>query len=136
VLLETGCGSEGDPMRSEATPTLDLSREVRFAVVMYGRVSLAIYINGVTQELFHMVRATAAKPEDDGTPLVPNGELSETEKVYRRVAQIIDGKDDGTRNPWGKSTAPRSGSTMGARTNTTWILTGPSTPMSTASRSK
>jgi patatin-related protein len=85
-------------MRSEETPTLDLSREVRFAVVMYGGVSLAIYINGVTQELFHMVRATAAKPEDDGTPLVPNGELSETEKVYRRVAQIIDGKGDGTRN--------------------------------------
>ena len=39
-------------------------REVRFAVVMYGGVSLAIYINGVAQELLNMVRATAPKSCD------------------------------------------------------------------------
>jgi hypothetical protein len=38
-----------------------VEREVRFAVVMYGGVSLAIYINGVAQELLNMVRATASK---------------------------------------------------------------------------
>ena len=32
------------------------SREVRLGVVMYGGVSLAIYIYGVTQELFRAVR--------------------------------------------------------------------------------
>jgi patatin-related protein len=60
-------------------------------------VSLAIYINGVAQELFHMVRATAARPDDAHTALVPNGELTETEKVYRELAQIVDGEDDVTR---------------------------------------
>ena len=32
------------------------AREVRIGLVMYGGVSLAIYINGVTQELFRAVR--------------------------------------------------------------------------------
>ena len=32
------------------------SREVRFGIVMYGGVSLAIYINGVSQELFNAVQ--------------------------------------------------------------------------------
>src|SRR5215212_11520379 len=67
-------------------------REVRFAVVMYGGVSLAIYINGVVQELFKMVRATATK-EDDETPLVPYGELRGTELVYRRLGQML-GRDE------------------------------------------
>ena len=37
-------------------PEYNPSNEVRFAVVMYGGVSLAIYINGVAQELFRLVR--------------------------------------------------------------------------------
>jgi patatin-related protein len=45
----------------------DPSQEVRFAVVMYGGVSLAVYMNGVAQELLRAVRATA-KP--DGTTLL------------------------------------------------------------------
>jgi patatin-related protein len=93
MLLETRSGSKASPMRSEETPEIQIGREVRFAVVMYGGVSLAIYINGVVQELFHMVRATAAKPDDESTPLIPNSDLSEAEKVYRRLAQIIDRKD-------------------------------------------
>ena len=40
-------------------PASTVEREVSFAVVMYGDVSLAIYINGVAQELLNMVRATA-----------------------------------------------------------------------------
>jgi hypothetical protein len=35
---------------------MDVEREVRFAVMMCGGVSLAIYINGVAQELLDMVR--------------------------------------------------------------------------------
>jgi len=42
-----------------APPPLDKLREVRFAVVMYGGVSLAIYMNGVAQELLSLVRASA-----------------------------------------------------------------------------
>src|SRR5580704_6483429 len=60
--------------------------EIRFAIVMYGGVSLAVYMNGIAQELLHMVRATA--PEGD--PL--NGqfryrpdELTGTERVYREL---------------------------------------------------
>ena len=41
---------------------LQLEKELRFALVMYGGVSLAIYINGVAQEFYSLVRATA----DDG----------------------------------------------------------------------
>jgi hypothetical protein len=35
------------------------AQEIRFAVVLYGGVSLAVYINGVARELFSLVRATA-----------------------------------------------------------------------------
>ncbi len=38
----------------------EYTQEVRFAVVMYGGVSLAIYINGIAQELLRMVRSTSA----------------------------------------------------------------------------
>jgi hypothetical protein len=43
-------------------------QEFRFAVVLYGGVSLAIYINGVAQELLRMVRATADLPPDACVP--------------------------------------------------------------------
>src|SRR5688500_13472276 len=97
MVPKTGLDPEGSSVEIEKTPGLDIGREVRFAVVMYGGVSLAIYINGVAQELFHVVRATAARPDDAHTALVPNGELTETEKVYRELAQIVDGEDDVTR---------------------------------------
>src|SRR6185312_13656572 len=45
------------PANTNATaPTLPRSREVRLGIVMYGGVSLAIYINGVANELFRAVR--------------------------------------------------------------------------------
>jgi patatin-related protein len=60
-------------------------QEIRFAVVLYGGVSLAIYMNGIAQELLRMVRASA---DLDSTA------LSGTEKLYRRLAASIgsDGK--------------------------------------------
>jgi hypothetical protein len=39
-------------------PSLIPEREIRFAVVIYGGVSLAIYINSVMQEMLYMVRST------------------------------------------------------------------------------
>ena len=37
---------------ADSTPC-DVTEEIRFAVVMYGGVSLAIYINGIAQELLN-----------------------------------------------------------------------------------
>jgi len=83
---------------SEVAEVLEpLEREIRLAVVMYGGVSLAIYINGVAQELLSLVRATARESLD---PLVPSGllhlaeELGGAELVYRRLARLISGGPD------------------------------------------
>jgi patatin-related protein len=67
-------------------------REVRFAVVMYGGVSLAIYINGVAQELERLVRATAPDSEREALH-VPDGQLASTDRVYREVARKLGGED-------------------------------------------
>src|SRR5512145_3242785 len=65
-----------------------VEKEIRFAVVMYGGVSLAIYINGVAQELFAMVRATA--PDGGGEALfLADDELSGAERVYREIGQRL-----------------------------------------------
>ncbi|HWO08399.1 MAG TPA: hypothetical protein VNN80_02935, partial [Polyangiaceae bacterium] len=48
--------SNGDPGEP-----YECQQEIRLAVVMYGGVSLCIYINGVAQELLQLVRATAPK---------------------------------------------------------------------------
>jgi patatin-related protein len=71
------------------SPSTDVEREIRFAVVMYGGVSLAIYINGVTQELLHMVRATA-RASGPAKMLFSPEELSASEKVYRQIAKLLD----------------------------------------------
>ncbi|MCF8216381.1 MAG: patatin-like protein [Chlorobium sp.] len=64
--------------------------EIRFAVVMYGGVSLAIYMNGIAQELLRMVRATATQGQDN-SPLVPYRELDRVEAVYRKIAYRLAG---------------------------------------------
>jgi hypothetical protein len=56
-------------------------QEIHFAVVLYGGVSLAIYINGVVQELLRMVRATSGLgPRKAGT----------SEDVYRKLGCLLD----------------------------------------------
>jgi patatin-related protein len=61
-------------------------QEIRFAVVLYGGVSLAIYINGVAQELLRMVRSTAFAKSD----------LSGTELIYRRIGlHLVPGRVPG-----------------------------------------
>ena len=59
----------------------DPSQEVRFAVVMYGGVSLAIYMNGAAQELLRAVRATADLP--------PGAKIEGSELVYREIGQRL-----------------------------------------------
>ena len=48
-----------------STIEFEAVHEVRFGIVMYGGVSLAVYINGVAQELLGLVRSTAPAPADD-----------------------------------------------------------------------
>ncbi|MEE9904756.1 MAG: patatin-like protein [Chlorobium sp.] len=64
--------------------------EIRFAVVMYGGVSLAIYMNGIAQELLRMVRATATRGAEN-SPLVPFRKLDRVEAVYRKIAYRLAG---------------------------------------------
>src|SRR5215207_2535094 len=87
-------------------PRFELEQEIRFAVVMYGGVSLAIYINGVAQELFRLVRATAPELPHPEAALDGDGETqrvylpdapdatdrpatSGTERIYRELGQIL-----------------------------------------------
>ena len=74
-----------------SSPQVEYTQEVRFAVVMYGGVSLAIYINGIAQEMLSMVRATAATKARDTTDQVAISatELSGTEHVYRKLAYLL-----------------------------------------------
>lgn len=67
-------------------------QEMRFGVVLYGGVSLAIYINGVVQELLHLVRATAPASPTAANPteaLLGPGQLTSTEGVYRELGQLV-----------------------------------------------
>jgi patatin-related protein len=83
-----------------SSPNVDYTHEVRFAVVMYGGVSLAIYINGIAQELLRWARSTAKHSTED-VALVPSNpstdaascesgpRLSPTERVYRKLSYIL-----------------------------------------------
>jgi predicted acylesterase/phospholipase RssA len=63
-----------------------LTKEIRFAVVLYGGVSLAIYMNGITQELLSLARATR-----DSAAGSPDG----TEAVYREIADHLSNETTG-----------------------------------------
>lgn len=85
--------SSTDSPNMTPAPPFDVAQEVRFAVVMYGGVSLAIYINGVAQELLRFVRATAplnrggsaARPLPVGGGNIP----ADTELVYRKLSYLL-----------------------------------------------
>ncbi len=92
----TGSAGGGHEVAFEPT------QEMRFAVVLYGGVSLAIYINGVVQELLHLVRATAPSLPSSRSPSEPllvepeEGECGDdtrslrgSELVYRRLGQMV-----------------------------------------------
>jgi patatin-related protein len=80
---------KSNPAESDKPMPFEPEHEVRFAVVMYGGVSLAIYINGVAQELLNMVRATAPKAADDGEALLADVKLTGSLAVYRKLGQFL-----------------------------------------------
>ncbi len=55
--------------------------EVRFGVVMYGGVSLAVYINGVTRELYEMACATPRRP-------LPAPAPKSSREIYDRLSWL------------------------------------------------
>jgi patatin-related protein len=69
---------------SESYP---FEREIRFATVIYGGVSLAIYINGIVQEMLHLVRSTAIDKEFQQP--IPWRSLSPVERVYRTLSTMV-----------------------------------------------
>jgi patatin-related protein len=77
----------------------EYEQEIRFAVVLYGGVSLAIYINGIAQELLRMVRGTAnfTKPE----------KLTGTELIYRELGQRL-GLDGASKKKIEPDSPPRT----------------------------
>jgi len=88
------------------------TQEVRIASVMFGGVSLAIYMNGITQELLRAVRATAPalargsgkeRTADDwhlgrkAEALLTNDQLESTETIYRILGRsLFHGRASGT----------------------------------------
>lgn len=73
-------------------PPFRPGKEIRFGVVLYGGVSLAIYINGVVQELLALVRATAPASPTAANPteaLLSVEQLVGTEAVYRELGQLV-----------------------------------------------
>jgi patatin-related protein len=78
-------------MTTSSPTNTDYTQEVRFAVVMYGGVSLAIYINGIAQELLSMVRSTPEPKNDKGVPTatVEPGDLKGTQRVYKKLSHLL-----------------------------------------------
>jgi len=69
-----------------------IEREVRFAVVMYGGVSLAIYMNGIAQELLTLVQSTAPAAGSEGA-------ASATEAIYAEIARALAAGPEGQGRP-------------------------------------
>ena len=62
-------------------------KELRIALVCYGGISLAVYMHGVTKELWHAVRASRALHAGDDSGPGPNH--TGVESVYRDLLQTI-----------------------------------------------
>lgn len=60
-------------------------RELRFGLVLYGGVSLAVYMHGATTELHRLVRASALTTEHDGGGPDDAPALRPSERVWRQL---------------------------------------------------
>ena len=88
------------------SPPFKPEQELRLAVVLYGGVSLAIYMYGVAQELFNLVWSTAPSESyaDDGErpTTLARGRTQSTDAVYRTLGQLLpleSGGGDGAGGP-------------------------------------
>jgi len=108
---------------SENNGNQGYTQEVRIASVMFGGVSLAVYKNGITQELLKAVRATAPLPapraDKEWTAgdwvhrrkagqLLDDNQLTSTESVYRILGRSpFHGRAVGTPLPFSGSIRTR-----------------------------
>ncbi|HEY0405283.1 MAG TPA: patatin-like protein [Pyrinomonadaceae bacterium] len=87
---------------------VDFTQEIRFAVVMYGGSSLAIYMNGVAQELLRLVRATAPQRDMSGPLLADDdAKLGGSGQVYRELGQRLSRGDNSLSMPRDKTLRTR-----------------------------
>lgn len=81
-------------------PPHPVRSEVRFAAVMYGGISLCVYMNGITEQLYRLVRATARKDagfgDGSGELLYEDKDLTPIELVYRRLAEVYSNPETGS----------------------------------------
>ncbi len=61
-------------------------KELRLALVCYGGISLAVYMHGITKEVWRLARASRAFLNDENT--------TETETVYRDLLTAIEDECD------------------------------------------
>lgn len=59
-------------------------KELRLALVCYGGISLAVYMHGITKEVWHLARASRASRHEAPSE-------GSTEKVYRSLIEEIEG---------------------------------------------
>jgi len=71
--------------RADSSQVIDYSQEVRFGVVMYGGVSLTLYINGVANELYEMAWSTPRQPRLPA----PVPALPRTRQVYEKLSWLV-----------------------------------------------
>ena len=64
-------------------------KELRLALICYGGVSLAIYMHGVTKEIWRLARASRGMYNDEGAP-------SATEAAYQKLFALIEAETDTT----------------------------------------
>jgi patatin-related protein len=64
--------------------------EVRLAVVLYGGVSLAVYIHGVTREILNLVRASKLFHAGRGTPPPADDSTAIYYELFRTLSSSID----------------------------------------------
>lgn len=65
-----------------------ITKEIRFAVVMYGGVSLAIYMNGIAQEILNMVKATSDRSQEK-MDQKSSAKTEGTASVYKELAEYL-----------------------------------------------
>jgi patatin-related protein len=76
LLDNSSLSCHGSPVRE---------KEIRLALICYGGISLAVYMHGITKEVWHLARASRAyharEPSEDGS-----------ESVYRALLERIAGQ--------------------------------------------
>ncbi len=77
-------------MTNPTTVPANYDAEMRFGVVMYGGVSLAIYIYGVSYEIFELACAT---PLEGGIPPADTNADGGSREIYRRLSLLASNRD-------------------------------------------